>query len=193
MARTAAAPTDASQRRLEREASDAAMPRPVLSEDEKKAAMKGASSDLKFLCADLQLDTEWQEIFFHSGFNTVPLFAGLDRSEQGLRDMLEHEMGLRSADSLAARRTVSLICTVWDEARQLKDKQATSRAEAKTTGIRPPMETSDHAGMRTAYEARWGELPNAEVPSAQMCEAKLEETEQGRRSEGDGAGTKWWF
>ena len=154
------------------------MPMPVLTREEQTAAMEAASSDLKFLLAELQMPELLQGVFYHLGFTNVPLFAGLDRNENGVRDFLQRDFGVDPANGLADRRTVSLVVTAWEEARALKLKQMEVKVEARAAGQRAPIDLTEHTQLRRGYEARWGALTNAETPSKAYVELRLEETEQ---------------
>ena len=81
------------------------MPFPILTPVEREEAMAGASSDLKFHCAEMSAPIEWQEVIFHLGFNSMSLFATMDRSEEGLCRFLKEELELDEED----REMVSMV------------------------------------------------------------------------------------
>ena len=84
---------------------------PVSTPVKHEEAMAGASSDLKFHCGEVSVPIEWQEVIFLLDFNSMSLFATLDRSEEGLCRFLKEELELDETTAIVQRRLQAvLIC-----------------------------------------------------------------------------------
>ncbi|CAK0869239.1 unnamed protein product, partial [Prorocentrum cordatum] len=81
-------------------------------------------------------------------------------------------------DGLAGRRAVADLLAAWEAAKLQWHRENAIRAEARATSQNILISGPEHASLRNAFEKKWGELPNDEVPGRHYPSMKLEQIEQ---------------
>lgn len=110
-----------------------AMPLPSFAPNEKADLLRDTDPDLVFLMASHRVPEELQLAIFAT-HDTMALFSKLDRDEEGIRAFLATEWDLRPSNGVASRRTISLLLTAWEAAREQVAKENQARAEARISG-----------------------------------------------------------
>ena len=153
------------------------MPLPVLSDEERKAALTASRSDLSYLLDDHAIPMEVQLAVYHSGFVSIPLFASIDSTEEGVRTFLRNEWDLNPAATLEHRKVVALILLAWEAARNKKVEEAKLSAAAKVSGITPTLKIADYAAMKKAYERQFGKMAKKDSSSKDLVTLRLSQIE----------------
>ena len=144
--------------------------------------MKGATTDLKFLMAEMGVEEDVQAAIYHFGFNSVGLFATLAGDMVSFRQALVDEFGMTTAGDLQMRAKVARLVQCWEQAREQKSKEIAAKADNKAGNIPQLAPTQEVRGMIVAYEKRFlapgKKLPRMETPSRGFIGKKLKETEE---------------
>ena len=149
----------------------------VLTDDQSRAAMEAADSDLKYLLTEVGVAEEVQAALYHRGFTTLRLFSGIDESRAEVRAAINAEIGLDHAAGNAERRNTALLLSAWETARTQQRSNDENRAEARAAMVPRPVPGNEHAMLREALEAQIGRLKDYEVPAKSLIAAKLDDIE----------------
>jgi hypothetical protein len=155
------------------------MPPVVLSPLETDAAMKAASSELKYLFAKEGISLPIQAQFYHAGVVSIARFSTFCRTDDELRDVVKSEMGLDAATSLAARTEVSGIVCAFRTASARSTELAKHEGEMEARKIMKPLLNSEYLIMKAGYEAVHGRLEDCELPAKVYLERRIAELESG--------------
>ena len=82
----------------------------LLSEEEKKAAIRAADSDLKYLLADTEVDDDLQVQLFHAGVRRLRIFATLAKDGEKIGEFLNKDFGLDPEHAGQALQDLRLRC-----------------------------------------------------------------------------------
>ena len=151
----------------------------VLSAAEETAAMELGSSELKFLLAKEGVDDKTQAVLFHIGITSVGLFATLVKDQDELKDVLRDDLGLDSSASLQIRVKVAKICLAYQKATQRTKEEAHVEGEAMARQLDKPLLNNEYQAMRTAWEAKWWKLDEADQPARTFLERRIADLERG--------------
>ena len=149
----------------------------VLTDDQSRAAMEAADSDLKYLLTEVGVAEEVQAALYHRGFTTLRLFSGIDESRAEVRAAINAEIGLDHAAGNAERRNTALLLSAWETARTQQRSNDENRADARAAMVPRPVPGNEHAMLREALEAQIGRLKDYEVPAKSLIAAKLDDIE----------------
>lgn len=152
---------------------------PVLTPDEKAAALRGANADFLFLLGKQDITDDNQAILCHLGVNTVEKFANIATDRADLVGFLRDHIGLDSTASLAARVQVASVVCAWRNANTRIEKTAEIEAEAGTKEFTKPIVNSEWMAMRAGLDRLEGKVDDKALPSKEYLEKKLQEIEAG--------------
>lgn len=152
---------------------------PVLTDEEKKTALAGASADFLFMMGKQDITDDNQAIICHLGVNTVEKFANIATDRADLAVFLRNHVGLDATASLAARVQVASIICAWRNANTRVEKTAEIDAEAGTKEFTRPIVNSEWMAMRAGLERLEGRVEDKALPSKEYLEKKLQEIEAG--------------
>lgn len=155
------------------------MPLISLSDEERSAALKAASPDLKYHLSEVKVPVEVQAALFHKGFVDLQLFAGLDESRLEVRNALAVEIGLKHDECTDARQNVARLLSAWESSRAQLVAEDKMKAESKLGQTPRIVQCSEMAALRKAVEADLGKLQDDEVPAKSLIATKLEQIESG--------------
>ena len=150
------------------------MPWISLSDEERSAALKAASPDLKYHLSEVKVPIEVQAALFHKGFVDLQLFAGLDESCLEVRTALAVEIGLKHYESTDARQNTARLFSAWESSRAQLVPEDKMKAESKLGQTSRIVQCSEMAALRKAVEADLGKLQDDEVPAKSLIARKLE-------------------
>ena len=68
---------------------------------------------------------------------------------------------------------VAVLLAAWDDCKEYIARDVTRRAEARASNFPLPINTLEHQAMKGAYEAKYGELDNEEVPGKHYLGMKM--------------------
>ena len=154
-------------------------PAPVLTAEEKAAALQGANADFLFLLGKQDITDDNQAVICHLGVNTVEKFANIATDRADLVGFLRDHVGLDVAASLAARVQVASIVCAWRNANTRVQKTAEIEAEAGTKEFTKPIVNSEWMAMRAGLDRMEGKVDDKAIPSKEYLEKKLQEIEAG--------------
>ena len=152
---------------------------PVLSDDEKKAAMAKGGADLKYLFGRNDVSKEVQAIWFHVGVTTLEKFANIAKDEKDLLTVLKDHIGVDQDASLEQRVQAASLTCAWMNARTRVQRSAEVEAEMDTNEWRKPIVASEWLAMKAGLEGAVGILDDSVMPSKEYVEKKLQELEAG--------------
>ena len=150
------------------------MPWISLSDEERSAALKAASPDLKYHLSEVKVPIEVQAALFHKGFVDLQLFAGLDESCLEVRTALAVEIGLKHYESTDVRQNTARLFSAWESSRAQLVPEDKMKAESKLGQTSQIVQCSGMAALRKAVEADLGKLQDDEVPAKSLIARKLE-------------------
>ena len=150
-----------------------------MSEEDRKAAMEKASTDLAFLLAREGVRDDLQAKLFDAGITAVNKFAAFAQDADDLKQVLKDSFGLDSADGLSARVQVASIICAYRAALTRTTEVARFEGELEARQLTKPLPNTEYTAMRVAFEARWWRLEESEVPARTYLERRLEELEKG--------------
>ena len=155
------------------------MPFPVgaLDPEVERKAFAAAESGLLFLFEDEDVHKETQAKLINGGYKTTDMFARYGGSETEIRENLAEDLDLKKSDGLEAKAEISRLLVAWGKARSRSDEAAKSKAEAKASKSLHVIEAGELALMRRAYQKKFGELNDNEVPSQTLLSRQLEKLE----------------
>ena len=107
------------------------MPLPVLTPEQKEAAVEAAETTLKYLLSEHSVDRDLQEVLWHYGFTDRRLMRGLGESRDEIKETMKNEFGLDASTSLANRRAIAALLNAWESAVIQVKKEDEMRAEAR--------------------------------------------------------------
>ena len=121
--------------------------------------MLAGQSDLKFVMADNKVAGDIQAVLYHTGFSSLGAFCSLDIDEAGVRNCLATQFGLAATADVASRLRGANVCNAWAASQKIRARTQEAMAESKVSGFMKPVSVTDHAAMRKAVEAKFGETP----------------------------------
>ena len=154
------------------------MPLPALDAAQVLAAMATGDSDLKFLLADTEVDDEVQAVLFHYGFNKMRLFANIESTVDKVRVIIRDQLGLDPDVDLRTRSRVAHVLAAWESSKEQVARDNEVRAEARSSRQTRTLPASEGQAMRRAVVAKFGKIPNEEIPGRFYMATKLEEVEE---------------
>jgi len=149
----------------------------TLTDAQKEAAMKVASSDLQFLFDRKQVSEEVQAVFYHIGVTTVEAFAVLVKNQDELEEMLGNYFGLNLKD-LPDKVKSGKVVAAWMAAKVRAAKQADMEGDCEARRVPKDVPSSDMTAMRRSYEKKYWELEERNIPGKSYMEKKLDEIEK---------------
>ena len=149
-----------------------------LSQDEIRAAFATASSSLRFLFAEAEIDDQLQGALFQAGFTTIRLFSRIAEDAAELKGILKDDFGCDPATGLVNRVKAARLLSAWSTARDSASKEDEAKAESKLTSLPRPVGSTEYHAMRVAYEGVYGTLSNKYCPSRHFVGIKLEQVEE---------------
>ena len=150
-----------------------AMPLPSFAPNEKADLLRDTDPDLVFLMASHRVPEELQLAIFAT-HDTMALFSKLDRDEEGIRAFLATEWDLRPSNGVASRRTISLLLTAWEAAREQVAKENQARAEARISGKPIDIIAHDFELMKKACGKEHGrDFTKPQIPCRVMVQDKM--------------------
>lgn len=162
-----------------------AMPRPVLSEEQKEAARAGASTELAYLLARREVTEDNQLLFYHIGVTSIDKFATLAKDRDDLVQVLRDHWELDQAQGLEQRVQVAAIICAHQNAQARVKKAAEVDAEYDAQELTKPVVSSEWSAMREALDKRLGIMEDRVIPAKEYVEKKLADVEVGEyRAEG---------
>ena len=150
-----------------------------LTVDERAAAMKAASSELRFLLDKEEISEDLQAKLYHIGITTLARFAAMASGVPDLRDFLRDSLALDTAAGLPARLAVTKFIVAFTTASTRVEKRLEVEAEREARRITRHVPTTVMSAMRSAYEAQFGRLDDRDVPGKGLIEKLLEGVETG--------------
>ena len=155
------------------------MPPIVLSAEEKAAALKLGSSDLRFLFSrnDVSQDVVGKRL--HSGVVTMEKFANIAKDPEDLAEVLKDYMGIDPATSLENRVQTAAITCAWTNAKTRVSRAAELEAEVDAREWKKPLIQSEWLAMKSGLEAAAGRMEERVTPAKEYVEKKLQEIEAG--------------
>jgi hypothetical protein len=150
----------------------------VMSKAEELAAWDKAGSDLKFMMDREGVDSVIQAKLYHIGVTSIKQFAVLVDDKMELRALLKDCFEVDAAADLASRVKCSKLLVAWESSKARAAKMAEADGEAEARHIPKEMSSADNNAMRSAFEARFGELQDKEVPGRTYIDKKLDEVEK---------------
>ena len=130
------------------------MPLAVITEEQNKAAFEAASSDIKWLMAEHEVDLQVQAVLYHNKFRTKAMIVGLGESRAEVKETLAEYLGLDDK-TLDVRRQIASVLAAWEACKQMITREVAAVADAKAANLPRPVGTTEHQAMRAAYESRW--------------------------------------
>ena len=152
---------------------------PVLTDEQKRTALAGASADFLFMMGKQDITDDNQAIICHLGVNTVEKFANIATDRADLVNFLRDHVGLDATAALASRVQVASIVCAWRNANTRVEKTAEIEAEAGTKEFTKPIVNSEWMAMRSGLERIEGRVEDKALPSKEYLEKKLQEIEAG--------------
>ena len=134
-------------------------------------------SDLRFLFTSSKVDAETQEKFISNEVTSVKQFAALVETVTELRDLLKKDFGM-DADTLGTKVRISNVVVAWKAAVGRIAKQIELEGVAETLGEPKKIAEVDNQAMRAAFENKWGEIEDVEVPAKTYLEKRLDQIEK---------------
>ena len=155
------------------------MPRAVLSDAEKEAAVAAASADLKFLLQRQGVVGDNQLLFYHHGIISMEKFANLAKDRGDRIKVIKDHWAIDPDNSLEERVQMSAILCAHANALTRTQRAAEVEAEYDTKEWVKPVVPSEWMAMKTALEKRVGKLDERVAPAKEYVEKKLAEVESG--------------
>ena len=155
------------------------MPRAVLSDAEKEAAVAAASADLKFLLQRQGVVGDNQLLFYHHGIISMEKFANLAKDRGDMIKVIKDHWAIDPDNSLEERVQMSAILCAHANALTRTQRAAEVEAEYDTKEWVKPVVPSEWMAMKTALEKRVGKLDERVAPAKEYVEKKLAEVESG--------------
>ena len=152
---------------------------PVLSDDEKKAALSKGGANLKYLFGRNDVSRDIMAIWFHVGVTTVEKFANIAKDEADLLAVLKNHIGVDQDASLEQRVQAASLTCAWSNARTRVQRSAEVEAEMDSNEWRKPIVASEWLAMKAGLEGAVGILDDSVMPSKEYVEKKLQELEAG--------------
>jgi len=148
-----------------------------LTPDQKAAAMKAAASDLAFLFDRKQVPEDVQAVFYHIGVTTVEAFSVLVKDQAEIEEMLGTHFGL-DMKNLLDKVKAGKVITAWLAAKARSAKQVEVEGDCEARRVPKDLPVGDMAAMRIAYEKKYWELEDKNIPGKSYMEKKLDEIEK---------------
>ena len=155
------------------------MPPLVLSDDEKAAALKKGSSDLRFLFSRNEVNEDVVAKWLHAGVVTLEKFANIAKSPEDLADVLKDHIGVDASRTLEERVTTAAVTCAWSNARTRVSRAAELEAEVDAREWKKPLVQSEWLAMKAGLEASAGRMDDKVTPAKEYVEKKLQEVESG--------------
>lgn len=156
-----------------------AMPRPVLTDEQKEAARVAASTELAYLLARQGVAEGNQLLFYHAGVTTIEKFASLAKDRDDLLQVLRDHWELDQGQGLEERvQVASIVCA--QQASQTRVKKAAEvEAEFDVQNAAKPLVSTEWSSLREALDKRLGVLEDRVIPAKDYVEKKLADVEAG--------------
>ena len=148
------------------------------SPEERRKALEGASSDLKYILADVGVGDDLQTQFYIAGFNNLKVFSQLAEDAKDMREVLKKDFALDAAADLESRVKVATVIAAFEAVCEQVSKENEIKAEAKSNRLPRAVNTLDHQAMRAAYEKIYAKLTGPEIPSRHYLGLKLEQVDE---------------
>ena len=149
----------------------------TLTDVQKEAAMKVASSDLLFLFDRKQVPEDVQAVFYHIGVTSVEALAVLVKSQEELEELLGTYFGM-DMKNLVDKVKSGKVVTAWLASKARAAKQADMEGDCEVRKVPKDMSVGDMAAMRNAFERKFWELEEKNIPGKSYLEKKLDEIEK---------------
>ena len=145
---------------------------------EEKAAL--LTSDLQMLFADMNITIPNQAKVYDSGLGTLRLFSTMADDNAKARAAIAEIFDLREDRTLPERIQVASLVAAWQKAQKRTSEKDQAEATAALAGKAPAIHVSDHRDRRNAYESKWGEVTDEDLPSKvflELLESRLQDGE----------------
>ena len=129
-----------------------------MAEAAQKAALKMGHDDLKYVFEDNQMSILCQTVLISGGITTLRRLSKFASTEEKLREGLHIHFNLDETANLEERVMIGDICSAWLDARCQVAREAETRAEQRTSDVRPPPPKREIKSMREAFISAHGEV-----------------------------------
>ena len=150
-----------------------------LTEDQKTAAYEAGTSEFKQLLNKEGVDYDLQVQLFHNGVVNSRLYSVLAKDDEEFKKMLKDHFGVDAEVDFRARVKMSKALLAWNLAKTRVNESAKVDGILEAKGLPKELSIPDGNLMRAAFEEKWWDLEDDQVPGKQYLERKLNELEQG--------------
>ena len=151
----------------------------ILTEDQKTAAYEAGTSEFKQLLNKEGVDYDLQVQLMHNGVVNSRLYSVLAKDDEEFKKMLKDHFGVDAEADFRARVKMSKALLAWNLAKTRVTESAKVDGILEAKGLPKELSVPDGNLMRAAFEEKWWELEDEQVPGKQYLERKLNELEQG--------------
>ena len=151
---------------------------PVPTPAECVAARAAATSDLKFSLNSFKVPQDIADRLFFNGVVDTRIFAGIAKSADDLRSVMERDFGVDGTAGFSQRVTMAKILAAWEAAQVHCKKIAETHADQEMRLEPKLLPSSEIQGMRLAFQAKYWKLETREVPSRQYLERLRDQMEK---------------
>jgi hypothetical protein len=150
----------------------------VIDQNQEAAAWEAAGADLIFLLNREGVDKTIQGKLYSVGVTSIKGFAAFAEDKVDLRKIMKENFELDASTDILSRVKISKVLVAFDSAKARSAKLAEADGDAEARHMPKEITSSDGHAMRAAYETKYGELNDRELPGRSYLERKLDEIEK---------------